>query len=226
VEGIRETGDLDGDGIEESIVVLAENSGGTGVRVYLAVVGRRGGGVENLGTALVGDRVLIRSIFADQGMIQVDLVQQGPGDAACCPSEKAFRGWELGPEGLVEVFTDVSGTLSIAGLEGTEWILARLAWGDPAPTEPEVTLRVDGGRLTGAAGCNAYGAAVEEPAPGEISVGHVGRTKKLCPAPIMEIEERYLAAIGGAFSHRLLGGRLGLMYRDGERTETLIFTAR
>ncbi|MEA3409673.1 MAG: hypothetical protein U9Q95_04925, partial [Candidatus Eisenbacteria bacterium] len=51
IGGVFETGDLDGDGSEESVVLLVENSGGTGSFVYLAAGGRRGGEAGNLGTS-------------------------------------------------------------------------------------------------------------------------------------------------------------------------------
>ncbi len=59
VRDFRLTGDLDGDGHEEAIVLLTESSGGTGTDNYLAAVGRRGGSIVNLGTALLGDRVQV-----------------------------------------------------------------------------------------------------------------------------------------------------------------------
>ena len=57
----RRTGDLDGDGTEEAVVVLWESSGGSGTFNYVAVAGRREGQVVNLGTAELGDRVQVRA---------------------------------------------------------------------------------------------------------------------------------------------------------------------
>ncbi len=54
VRAVRMTGDLNGDGHEESVVFLSENSGGSGVQLYVAVVGRTDGAITNLGTAIVG----------------------------------------------------------------------------------------------------------------------------------------------------------------------------
>ena len=41
------------------MALLSESSGGSATNGYLAVVGRGEGGLVNLGTALVGDRVQI-----------------------------------------------------------------------------------------------------------------------------------------------------------------------
>ncbi|MEA3231645.1 MAG: hypothetical protein U9Q05_07825, partial [Thermodesulfobacteriota bacterium] len=55
VEDFSLTGDLDGDGEMEHIVVLWENSGGTGKPNYLAVMGEKEGRLVNLSTTLIGD---------------------------------------------------------------------------------------------------------------------------------------------------------------------------
>ncbi len=102
VPDLFETGDLNGDNSEEAVVLLVESSGGSGSFIYIAALARRGGVVENTGTNLVGDRVQIRSIVIDGGEIRLEVIQQGPEDAACCPTQKASRIWVLGGNGLVE----------------------------------------------------------------------------------------------------------------------------
>jgi heat shock protein HslJ len=174
----------------------------------------------------VGDRVSIRSLFVDQGLIELDLVQQGPDDAACCPTQKAFRGWKLGPDGLREVSSEVTGVLSVADLEGTEWVLTHLKWRERTPREPEVTLVVSGDTFSGSSGCNEYFTTVRETSPGEISVGEIGATKKLCPPEVMKLETSYLEALRGAMTYSFLGGRLALTYATDGGTETLIFVSR
>jgi len=80
VDGLIETGDIGGDGREESVAILVAKPGGSGIFVYVAVVGREGGEPVNVGTALVGDRVSVRTVYVDQGLVELDVVQQGPGD--------------------------------------------------------------------------------------------------------------------------------------------------
>jgi len=71
-------------------------------------VGRRNGSLLNLGTSLIGDRVQVRSMRLAEGRIELDVVQQGPEDAACCPTQKATRTWELRPDGLAEVSSELT----------------------------------------------------------------------------------------------------------------------
>ena len=88
-------GDLDGDGLDEAVTLLWESSGGSGNRLYLTVMGRRNGDIENLGTTLIGDRVQIRSGAIDDGRVTLDVIRAGSEDAACCPTEKALVTWAL-----------------------------------------------------------------------------------------------------------------------------------
>ena len=78
VEHFVLTGDLNGDGRDEAVVLLWENSGGSGTRTYLAAMGRGDGAIVNLGTVLIGDRVQVKTGFIVDGLITLDLIQAGP----------------------------------------------------------------------------------------------------------------------------------------------------
>ena len=84
-------GDLTGDGSAESVVLIWTNSGGSGTFDYLAAAGREGESVVILDTAELGDRVKVRSGRIVESRIEIDVVQAGPKDAACCPSQMATR---------------------------------------------------------------------------------------------------------------------------------------
>jgi hypothetical protein len=83
VRDLRLVGDLDGDGREEAVVLLAAETGGSGEMVYLAVVRRTGTALENIATAPVGDRVQLRDWRIDGRAIVLEVVQAGEKDAAC-----------------------------------------------------------------------------------------------------------------------------------------------
>jgi heat shock protein HslJ len=225
VRGFRLAGDLDGDGSEEAVALLSENSGGSGTRGYLAVVGRRAEGLVNLGTALVGDRAQIRGGRISGRRIELDVVQAGPEDAACCPSQKAKRVWALAAEGLEEVASVVTGTLSLADLEGVEWALTHFSREEPAPPEPVITLVFEGERIAGSSGCNRYFAGVEAgEAPGELEIGPLGATRMVCPEQQMALEGRYLKALERVARFGFAAGTLVLMWGEGAKTGTLLFT--
>ena len=86
VEDFYLRADLDGEWPAEAVITLWETSGGSGVNSYLAVLARRDGRAVNIGTALIGDRVQLRTGRIVDQRIELDLVQQGPKDPACCLS--------------------------------------------------------------------------------------------------------------------------------------------
>ena len=87
VGDLRVIGDLDGDGTDDAVVLLNYAPGGTGQLLYLAVMARKKGKIENIATTLIGDRVQIRDVRIEQKRIFVDVVQAEPKDAMCCPGE-------------------------------------------------------------------------------------------------------------------------------------------
>jgi heat shock protein HslJ len=227
IRDFRLTGDVNGDGSEEAVVLLIMSSGGSGTYNYLAVVGRNGETPVNLGTAGIGDRVQVRSASIADGRIELDVIQQGPGDAACCPSQKARRTWALDDAGLTEVASEITGTLSIEDLLGPEWVLTHFDWDEPVPAEPEVTLILEEGRVAGSGGCNRYfTAAVAGEMPGSLALGPVGSTMMACPEEIMALESRYLKALESVVNFSFLAGRLVLSYRGDDTMGTLQFAPR
>ena len=114
----------------------------------------------------------------------------------------------------LETFAPVkTGRLTIDTLAGSEWVLRAWSWDEPAPLAPPVTLTLDGSRLVGSAGCNNYLAAVTSGgAPGDITVGAAGSTRKMCAEPEMAVEARFLQQLGGVTRFSFVGGQLALSH--------------
>ena len=219
VRDFRLTGDLDGDGAEEAVVLLAAGTGGTGEMSYVAVVGRPGGNVTNVATAPIGDRVQVRDARIAERRVILDVVQAGESDAACCPGDLVTRTWDLSGSALKEAAPVKTGRLSLDTLAGTEWVLKSWAWDEPAPAAPEVTLKLDGTRLVGSAGCNTYFAQVKAgDAPGDLTIGPAGATRKMCPEPAMSVETRFLQQLNGVTRLRFVAGQLALPYAKPDKT--------
>lgn len=230
IEQLYATGDLDGDGDDEAVVGLAQNPPGTGNFLYLAVFG--GPDHDNLGTALVGDRVQVISLAVEDGVVHLDAVEVGPEDAMCCPTTKVRSTWELVDGELRETGSEVYGTLSLADLEGVEWNLAEIVHlgraGGPVTEkvsgEVSITLELDGENLSGRSGCNVYQSRISGAGGGGVQVARIGSTKRGCPPPVMEWERRFLEALAGARMFGFQAGRLAITYdtEDGD-LGTLLF---
>jgi heat shock protein HslJ len=223
--GFRVTGDLNGDGREEAVVLLAENTGGSGTFDYLAVVGRKGGAVAQLASAPLGDRVQVRAARIEARRIVIDVVRPGPHDALCCPGELATMAWELRGGTLQSVPTGVApGRLSLETLAGSEWVLRSWAWGDPVTAGIEITLGVSGGRLAGRAACNRWFAtATAGDSPGDVTIGAAGATKMACPDSQMAAESRFLRRLATVRKYSFVAGQLALGFREGDTMGTMLF---
>ena len=228
VEGFRLESDVDGDGTPEAVVLLAASEGGSGTFVHLALVGRRGRSVSSLATTRVGDRVQVRAGKFEADRIVLDTLETGPGDAACCPTEKARRTYQIEDGALREVESERLGPISLLDLVGPDWVLRGFDVDDPAPSEPEITLAFEPERVQGQAGCNRYFASIGAGGhrPTDLAFGPVGATRMACAEPAMALERRYLAALGAVDSFGFMPGRLALRWVAGDARGVLLFEER
>ncbi len=229
IEEFLLTGDMDGDGVEEAVVMLWESSGGSGTYSYLAALGREGSEVVNIATAEIGDRVQLRDSRISGNRVELDIVQAGPEDAGCCPGEMATLAWALEGNSLNPVESGVEpGRLSIAAFAGPEWVLRNLDRNEPAPDEPEITLLFEEDRIAGKSGCNQYmGSVTEGQMPGDLTVGLLAGTMMACPPEIMELEDRYRQRLERVFKIGFFIGELALSFEKEDGSGgTLLFAPR
>jgi heat shock protein HslJ len=217
-------GDLDGNGTNEAVVILWATDAGTGSDTYVAVTTRRDGAPVNIGTALIGDRVQLRAGRLEDGRIELDLVEPGSDDAACCPGDTLTRVWQLGADGLVEVAGQDTGRLSLTELEGQEWLLEGITRDEPVPDGLQVTLNFSSGRVSGHSACNRYfGSVTEGDSPGDITFSKLGSTRMACPQAAMELEASYLQALQGVARFGFLNGKLVLTWQQGDSYKHMLF---
>lgn len=84
-------GDINQDGLEDAVVFLSTQNGGTGHFIEMAAVLNLNGNPVNISTQYLGDRVIVESGTVQGGSITVNLRVQGPNDPACCPSQIDIR---------------------------------------------------------------------------------------------------------------------------------------
>jgi heat shock protein HslJ len=211
IEDLTISGDLDRDGNDETVVLLSESSGGSGTFTYLAALARRGSGVENVATVGLGDRVQIREWHLEDDAVVVSLVESGPEDAACCPSRLVTRRWILDGDSLQEGPMVSDGVLSTGVLEGVEWRLVGFGLDERLPAEPKATLLIHGDKVGGTSGCNRFkGSLSTGNMPGDIHFGPLAGTMMACPGAAMDLEQRFLGAMGSVSRFSFHLGRLAL----------------
>ena len=96
-------GDVDGDGDDDAVTVLAISLGGTGTFYDLVLVLNENGTPRNTSSVALGDRVIIESIEITDGTISIALVMHGPADPMCCPSERETREFVVEDGQLLEL---------------------------------------------------------------------------------------------------------------------------
>jgi len=229
IEEFLLTSDMDGNGVEEAVVMLWESSGGSGTYSYLAALGREGSEVVNIATAEIGDRVQLRDSRISGNRVELDVVQAGPEDAGCCPGEMVTLAWTLDGGSLNPAESGVEPErLSVAALAGPEWVLQDLDRNEPAPGEPEITLIFEEDRIAGKSGCNQYmGSVTEGELPGDFSIGLLAGTMMACPPEVMELEDRYRQRLEEVFKIGFFIGDLALSFEKEDGSGgTLLFAPR
>lgn len=215
--------DFTGDGVDDGAFLLAANGGGSGVFTYLVGVSGRGGAPKSIYTAELGDRTMVRSLTATDRGVTVEYVAAAPDDPACCPTLNVRQTFPMSGDTLLDVTTEEPGRVSPADFAG-EWRLAYLGWDEPAPDSIQVTALFGGGRVAGRGGCNRYtGPFTVQDASLEVATGPMVATRMACAPPAMEVEDRYLAALGGVRRWGWAQGMLALTYRTDGGMGTLLF---
>ena len=222
---MRFNGDLDGDAHPETVVIIWHSAGGTGSHTHLAVMKRQRCTVENIATALIGDRVKLRGGRIESGKVILEVLQSGEQDAMCCPSVLATRTWWLQEGQLEEGEVEVTGKLELAALTGSGWTLTHLNTDEPVPAGAEVTLKFDVERVSGKSACNRYSAGIKDGAnAGDLDIGPTASTRMACPDQLMEVEHQYLEALTHVESFSFHAGQLALSGQNEDATRfTMLF---
>ncbi len=218
------SGDLNHDGQPEQVVFLWESSGGSGTRVYMAVNTYHNGHWVNLVTTLVGDRVQLQMGRVNNGIIELDVIQAGENDAACCPTHRVVRRWSLKGNQLAEHEPLLLGQISVKDLQGPKWQLLKLNWQEKVPADVSIVIQFDDHKVSGQSACNRFTTTIKEgKQAGEISFGPIATTRKFCDPHIMELEERFLNALKHVTSFGFINGQLTLEWQDDAAVSTLFF---
>ena len=224
VKGFELKGDLDGDGELEIVLALWEKGSAEALFTYLVILDLRQGQVISR-SVFVGDRVQLLGGEIDGGTISVDVILQAQDDGVCCSSQKVTYSWAWQKNGSFKVLPmTIKGGITVEDMGGTVWILSRMADKD-LPSEPQITLEYEDGRITGSGGCNRYFADMkdQESLAGNIKTGPVGSTRKACAADVMEREAQYLKRLGQVNRFHFSQGQLVFSWGDAERSGELTF---
>jgi hypothetical protein len=94
-------GDLNGDGVEDAVISIAENYGGSGVFVSVVAILNQNGQPNAVGSALIDDRPVVNELSIKAGEIFLNATVHGPGDPMCCAARPSKRFYRLVENALV-----------------------------------------------------------------------------------------------------------------------------
>jgi len=94
-------GDLNGDGLADAAITIAENYGGTGEFVSVVTVLNQNGQPDAVAAALIEDRAVLNDLAIQNAEILVDATIHGPNDPQCCASQPSKRSYRLVDNSLV-----------------------------------------------------------------------------------------------------------------------------
>jgi len=88
-------GDINGDGLNEAAALVAEDYGGTGVFVFLALYVAKAGEPEFLTSVFIDDRPVIESLGFEENQIFLGSITHDADDPFCCATLKNERHYRL-----------------------------------------------------------------------------------------------------------------------------------
>jgi len=108
-------GDLDGDGVPDTALILIQTTGGSGTFYYVAAAFNRGGMFFGTTAVLLGDRIAPQHLTIRHGMVIVDYADRQPGEPmATLPTHRVTK-YLACKEGRLEMIPLVGDELIMAG---------------------------------------------------------------------------------------------------------------
>lgn len=232
-------GDLDLDDEIDAAAILVERSGRNEYLHLHAVLGD-GDVAEDVSARMIGDRLSVRRLEIDEGIIRVDLVIRNPGEPATVePSVDITQHFALVGRGIIPIVqTQVEEALESeaarrAGDESPalythEWRLSAIEMADwtgdlgileKAPSIRFVAELADvagaSGKFSGFAGCNRIFGSFRAEDMSSLLIAGLAATRRACTRDRMDFERRFIAAITAVEGHQINGDVLVLSFTGG-----------
>lgn len=96
-------GDLTGDGVDEIAALIAENYGGSGTFVFLAIYTDSNGKLTFQTSRMVDDRPVLNALSIENGEVFLDSITHAADDPFCCPTLKINRHYRLSIDNQLEM---------------------------------------------------------------------------------------------------------------------------
>jgi heat shock protein HslJ len=158
-------------------------------------------------------------------MIAVVLVLSLAFLAACYPPSNLPSGSPSTSPSTPSGGTSTSGgtILPTDVIEGIDWQLVSVG-GAPAVPGSQATMTLNGGTVSGTAGCNRYSGSYVLGPGDALKFGQIAMTQMACAAPVMAQEQAFATALGATASAVSTGGTL--LLKDASGADLATFKPR
>ena len=195
-------------------IILTSQTGGTGTFYDLIVMNEQSGLLTNPISTYLGDRIVINNLTIENDQIIVDMVVQGPEDPFCCPTQQVVHIYEFQGGELLQVSSEVTGTVEPQSVETPEF--AGVIWKWQELTTPVEQVAIDsperytiefkeGGELSVSADCN-IGSGTYEIEDENIAINITSTTLALCSEG--SYGDLFFSSLDGASSYFMDGDNL------------------
>jgi len=232
-------GDLDLDDEIDAAAIVVEKRGQNHF-LHLHAVLRDGDAATDVSARMIGDRLGVRRIKIEEGIIRVDLLIREPGQPATVqPSVDVSQHFALVGRGIIPIVqtqvsaaieptTDTRSSSEPPALYTHEWQLSSFEmpdWtGDLGIVDPIPSLRLvadladvagASGKLSGYAGCNRIFGSFRAEDMTSLLISGVAATRRACSSDRMDFERRFVAAITAVDTYEVVENTLILDFTGG-----------
>jgi len=199
-------------GKDSAAIVLATDTGGSGLFYDLALIVKGSGGWVYADAILLGDRVKVHSVGIKDNKIIVSMTAHGPGDAMCCPTNEMIRLFTVQADHLVAERDARPGSPDprIIGIVW-QWVRTRyhndITMNRPADTAGYTLQLNSDGTVKVRGDCNAGGGSFTMTGS-NVSVRITHTTMAACPKGSRE--SSFIRDVNGAAGFLLKNGMLFL----------------
>jgi heat shock protein HslJ len=187
--GNEARGDIDGDGDEDTVFLITENSGGTGTYFYLVGAVKEGGGYRGTSAVLIGDRIAPQTTEFRDGLTIVNYADRKPDEPMTAePSlgKSLYLKYDPVTNSFGEVVQNFEGEADPKKMSLTmkswEWISSQYESGkETMPKTPDMFVLTfnENGTFSARTDCNQMGGSYS--ADGEkVTFSKIFSTKMYC----------------------------------------------
>jgi heat shock protein HslJ len=172
------SGDLNGDGMNDAVVMLVRDTGGTGTFYYVAADINQAGLNQGTNAIVLGDRIAPQNVETSSGQVIANYADRNPGEPMTTPPSL----------GVSKYFTVTAGRLvpvqklSSITNRAWKWVHTQMNSGvlvSPKKADAFTVTFHDDGSVTGTTDCNSFfGQATIT--NGNVSFGTFGATMMYC----------------------------------------------